>query len=385
MKYTKLKLITCLALIVLMLAGTITVYAAKEKNGDYTGNWQFVNTIEDIPISGHVLLSHAKDTKNLFYGELSASESNKVTDSLNNTQLQIQDETKKSFMLIQDGQSFYIQLADGTYLKREGNLTNATLSQTDDIALATKFRIEHSGFGTNGYSYYKIFEPYELTTLNLVVTDKTISLSADSYSGFYMMAEATKIKVPPFGDFTKIARFIATMVTVALLIVVLVLYRKNILNLITFGICCICLIAFLVLFMIFAITTEEPGLYVLHKSTFKAEALTPYELAETPANYYEIASDGSAMFSFAGEENSAYIWGANIGDDSIFTTTSSGKYTAGYYNIWLRPFGSGSHDIVFYYYDVTKGMETARTALKYHIELNEQNQIISIQPYSNEV
>ena len=142
MKYTKLKLITCLALIVLMLAGTITVYAAKEKNGDYTGNWQFVNTIEDIPISGHVLLSHAKDTKNLFYGELSASESNKVTDSLNNTQLQIQDETKKSFMLIQDGQSFYIQLADGTYLKREGNLTNATLSQTDDIVLATKFRIE---------------------------------------------------------------------------------------------------------------------------------------------------------------------------------------------------------------------------------------------------
>lgn len=380
-----LKILTCFTLILLSLACTIIVYADKNKDKKFTGNWQFVNSMEDIPCSGHVLLSYARDSSKLFYGELGASDNKSVSDSLDNLKLQIQDDTDKSFMLIQNGQQFYIQLCDGTYLKREGNLTDAHLVQVNDISEATAFRIEQAGLGTNNYSYYKIFEPYELTSLSLVVTDGNIGLSNVSHSGFYMMAEATKVKEPPFGDFTRIAKFIATMIAVVILIVIILLYKNNILNLITFGISTLCTIALLVLFMVFAITTEVPGLYVLHKSTFNAEPVEPYEFAEAPKTLYEIVEDGSAIFSFSGEDNSPYIWNAKLDEGSIFTTTSSGQYYSGLYTIWLRPYGSGNHEIVFYYYDVTKGIEQARNALKFYIEINDQNQITSIQPVSSEV
>lgn len=384
MKRNKLlKYLICLCLIVCSFAGTITVYA-KDKNS-LTGNWQFVNSQEDVPCSGHVLLSYAKDTNKLFYGELNSSENDKVTKGLNSVKLQIKDDTNKSFMLIQDGQQFYIQLNNGKYLKREGNLTQSALTETDEITDATSFRIEQTNFGTNSYSYFRIYEPYELTKLSLIVNDGSISLSPVSYSGFYIMAEATKIKEPPFGDFTKIARFIATTVALILIITIFILYKKKIMSTITMGISAICTIAVLVLFMAFAITSEVPGLYVLYKSSFNTEAVQPLENGEAPKSYYQVIEDGSAIFSFEGEDGSPNIWQIELEGNNSFTSTSSGKYTNGLYTIWLRPFNPGSYDLVFYYYDVTQDISNAKNALKFHIEVDENNRITFIQPAAEEV
>ena len=71
------------------------------------------------------------------------------------------------------------------------------------------------------------------------------------------MAESTKAKEPPFGKFTGLIRFLATVVTVALVLIMLHLYKKDILNIIYFGISTICVIALLVFFMIFAITSDS--------------------------------------------------------------------------------------------------------------------------------
>jgi len=379
-----LKLLICFSLIICSFVATITVYA-KDKNQNFTGNWQFVNSQTDVPCSGHVLLSYAKDTNKIFYGELASSENSKVSEGLNNVKLQIQDNTDKSFMLIQDGQQFYIQLGNGKYLKREGTLQDASLTETDDITSATAFRIEQTNFGTNSYSYFRIYEPYELTKLSFVVNDGKISLSPVSYSGFYIMAEATKIKEPPFGDFTKIARFIATMIALALIITTLILYRKNVMSIISFAISSICIIAFLVLFMAFAITSEVPGLYVLHKSSFNTEEVKPLENLEPPKSMYEIIADGSAIFSFEGEDGSPNIWQVQLDNDSAFTSTSSGKYTNNLYTIWLRPFEAGSYDVIFYYYDATQDISKAKNALKFHIEIDENKKITFVQPAAGEV
>lgn len=378
-----IKLLICLCLVACTFIDATNVYAKDSKG--FTGNWQFVNSQEDVPCCGHVLLSYAKDTNKLFYGELASSENTNVTDALNNVRLQIQDKTDKSFMLIQDGQQFYIQLNNGKYLKREGNLKEAALVETDEVTDATAFRIEQTNFGTNSYSYFRIYEPFELTKLSLVVNDGSISLSPVSFSGFYIMAEATKVKQPPFGDFTRISKFIVTMIAVALIITVLILYRKNIMSIITFGISSICIIAALVLFMAFAITSEVPGLYVLHKSSFNTEEVKPLENLEPPKSMYEIIEDGSAIFSFEGEDGSPNIWQVQLDNDSAFTSTSSGKYTNNLYTIWLRPFETGSYDVTFYYYDVTQDISNAKNALKFHIEVDENKKITFIQPAAEEV
>lgn len=385
MKRNKLlKLLICICLITCSFAASITVYAKDEEN-PYTGNWQFVNSQSNVPCAGHVILSHAKNTNNVFLGELTSCESQKVTDGLNNLQLQIQDDTEKSFMLIQDGQQFYIQLHNGNYLKREGNLQQATLTETDDITNATAFRIEQAAYGINSYAYFRIYEPYEMTKLSFVVNDGSISLSPVSYSGFYIMAEATKVKEPPFGDFTRIAKFIATMVAVVLIIVILYLYKKDIMTLISFAISIICVIALLVLFMAFAITSEVPGLYVLHKTTFNTQEVKPLEEVEPINNMYEIIEDGSAIFSFEGEENSNCIWQVLLENNNAFTSTTSGKYTNNWYTIWLRPYEAGSYEVAFYYYDISTDISNSKCVLKFHIEIDENRKITFIQPVSEEV
>lgn len=102
-------------------------------------------------------------------------------------------------------------------------------------------------------------------------------------------------------------------------------------------------------------------------------------------SYFEIIEDGSAIFSFEGESEGSYIWGCSIQDDNVFTTSSSGNYTNGLYTIWLRPFSSGTYDVVFYYYDVTKDISTTKECKTYHIEVNENNQITLIEPHMGEV
>lgn len=95
-------------------------------------------------------------------------------------------------------------------------MTSAYLEETPDIEEATAFNIELIGYGISNYSYYRIYMPYGLSDLSLVVSEGQITLSSACYSGFYLMAESTKAKEPPFGKFTGLIRFLATVVTVAL-------------------------------------------------------------------------------------------------------------------------------------------------------------------------
>lgn len=385
----KLKKLICALLTFIFIAETFTSVAEAKKNDKeeqkFTGHWQFVNALEDIPSCGNVLISYAKDTTKIFYGSLSASGNKNVKPALEKKELQLDDNTGNAFMLVQDAQSFYIRLANNNYLKISGDLTSAYLEETPDIEEATAFNIELIGYGISNYSYYRIYMPYGLSDLSLVVSEGQITLSSACYSGFYLMAESTKAKEPPFGKFTGLIRFLATVVTVALVLIMLHLYKKDILNIIYFGISTICVIALLVFFMIFAITSDRPGLYVLHKSTFNTTALTNEDTRGQHNSYFEIIEDGSAIFSFEGESEGSYIWGCSIQDDNVFTTSSSGNYTNGLYTIWLRPFSSGTYDVVFYYYDVTKDISTTKECKTYHIEVNENNQITLIEPHMGEV
>ncbi len=374
---------------VIFITGTLSTdtEAKKDKKSEsnFTGHWQIINSMSDIPSCGYVLLGYAKDTSKLFYGSLDSTENKILTTSLDKKLIQIDDTTDKAFMLIQDKESFYIQLANKKYLKISGDLTNAVIEETDKLEEASAFRIEMTNHDSNGYAYYRIFIPVGLSDLSLTISNGKIALSSACHSGFYIMAEATKIKEPPFGNSTKTIRFIATIVVVALVIIMLYLYHKNILNLITFGISTICIIALLVFFMIFAITSVKPGLYVLRKSTFNATQVKPLPERKQHKSYYEIIADGSAIFSFEGDENNAYIWGCSINDSNVFTTTSSGNYTSGLYTILLRPFSAGTYDIVFYYYDVTKGLSTTIECKTFRIVVDETNKITSVEQVMGEV
>lgn len=390
MKYIKFtKNFICLLLVSFFITGIFSYNTEAKKDNDsenkFTGHWQYTDSQIEVPSCGYVLLGYARDTSKVFYGSLNSTDSNKITNSLENNMLQIDDETKEAFMLIQNNDCFHIRLSNNKYIKITGDLTNAYLEETDKVEEAASFRIEMNNHSENGHTYYRIFVPMGLSDLSLTVTDGNISVSSSCYSGFYILAEATKIKTPPFGDNTRIVRFIVIMIVTILIVIMLYLYSKNILNLISFGITSICSIALLVFFMIFAITTEQPGLYVLHQSTFNKTEIKPLEDREPHKSYYDILEDGSAIFTFGGEEGKAYVWKCSITDENVFTSTTSGKYSNGLYTIWLRPFQAGIYDVEFYYYDMTKDLSTSIESKAYRIEVNENNQIVNIEQKSGEI
>lgn len=350
-----------------------------------TGYWQFTNSIQDVPICGRVLLSHSVAPSHIFGGASSFVEDSEFLKVLDKKELQYKNPQLDGLMLIQNGQMFYIQLADGTYLKRDSDLTAPTLEMTENIDDATLFRIEMAGRKVNDTVCFRIYEPYQLSNLYLYVDGESLSLHHTNYSTFYMLAETTKAKKPLLGKFTGLVRLFVIVAALALIYFLASLLRKKKLSFVNFGISLIAVGIFLFSFLLIANTKEEPGLYVLHQSTFEAQEIQSDDGRAPNESRYQILEDGSATILLNGNEDSPYIWGASEYDPSAFTVISSNAYTDSVYQIQIRGFVEGTFDMVFYYYDATKDFSSASQAITYSITVDANQKIISITPKNGEL
>lgn len=363
---------------------TLAPSVSAEETNSVTGYWQFINSNQEIPSGGHVILSTAVEPAIVFPGTAACVSQEAVATAIDKKDLQVEDNSIGSFVFIQNKQEFYIELSDGNYLKREGNLTNLSLTTTPDIADATLFTIELTDYGKNDYASFRIYEKYRLSNLYLTNTDGTLTLDSNCYSGFHILAEATKATQPRFGDFTKWVRVIAVVVGVIILYVLYELYSNKKATLITIAIGGIATLGLVIFILIFANTEEEPGFYVLYETTFEKEELTGNDDRIIYDTYYQLLEGGSVQFSFNGDSKSAYVWGIGAYDNTVFGIQSSGSYTDGAYTILLKGYKAGTYEIPFYYYDATKDLTSASQMVTYLVTVDENQQITSVSEKSGE-
>lgn len=371
-------------LLMLTFLLTLTPSVSAEETNPVTGYWQFINSNQEIPSGGHTILSSAAKPAVTFTGTTTSVSQEAISLAIDNKELQIRDASLDSFLFIQNKQEFYIQLQDGTYFKREGDLTNLTLTTTTEIEDATLFTIELINYGKNDYASFRIYEKYRLSNLYLAIADGTLTLDANCYSGFHILAEATKATQPRFGDFTKWVRVIAVVAGIIILYLLYELYSNKKATLVTIAICGIATLGVVLFLLLFSNTQTEPGLYVLYKTTFEAEELKIKEDRNIYDTYYQLTENGSVQFSFNGDSKSAYVWSVGAYDNTVFGIQSSGSYTDGVYTILLKGYKAGTYEVPFFYYDATKDLTSASQTVTYLVTVDDKQQITSVEEKSGE-